>query len=410
MSDYDVIIVGARVAGAATAMGLARAGHRVLVLDRARRGADTVSTHALMRPAVQQLERWGLLEDVIGSGAPGQDRVIFHYGDRSVPVPVTSRLYAPRRPVLDGLLVRAAEASGAEFRFGSDVCGLLRGDDGRVRGVQLRSRGRHGSGGSTSRHTARITVGADGRRSLVARLVDAPVTRRGAAATGTVYGYWTGVPTAGYEWFFRPGVTAGLIPTNDGKVCVFTGTPRDRFDREVRRDLSGGFWRVLRESSPDLADRVRAGAPSERLRGFPGPVAWLRRPWGDGWALVGDAGYYKDPTTAHGLTDAMRDAELLARAIDRAMTGAAPPMTALRDYERARDHLSDRMFTVTDALASFAWDLDEAQALHLAMSAAMRLESEAMAALDPAPLAAAASHRVAPVSGRSPRHRERTCR
>lgn len=378
MTDYDVIVVGGRVAGASTALLLARAGWRVLVVDRARRGSDTLSTHALMRPGVLQLERWGLLDEVIAAGTPGQDRVVFHYGDDRIELEASRRLYAPRRTVLDPILVAAAERSGAEFRFGVDVRGLLRDRDGRVTGI--RARDEHGA---TVELRAAMTLGADGRRSRVAREVDARITRRGTNAGAAIYGYWTDVETNGYEWCFRPGAGTGLIPTNDGQVCVFAGAPARRFLDELRHDLEDGLHRLLGETTPAVAARVAAGRRVERVRGFPGLRGWLRRPWGPGWALVGDAGSFKDPITAHGITDALRDAELLARALDRLLCGDRDPDRALADYERARDELLVPVFDATDAVAGFDWTLAEVQQLHLAMSDVMQREVDTLAALAP---------------------------
>lgn len=377
MTDYDVIIVGARLAGASTALLLARAGWRVLVVDRGRRGSDTLSTHALMRPGVLQLERWGLLAQVEAAGTPGQNRVVFHYGDDLLELDLSRLLYAPRRTVLDPILVAAAEEAGAVVRFGVDARGLLRGANGRVAGVRVRD-----EQGDIVELRARMTVGADGRRSWVARAVDAPVTRSGTYAGAALYGYWMDVDTAGYEWCFRPGAGAGVIPTNDGRVCVFAGMPGPRFAAELRYDLEGGLLRVLAETSPTVAERVLAGRRVEPVRGFPGMPGHLRRPWGPGWALVGDAGYLKDPITAHGMTDALRDAELLAHALDRLLAGVVDPVHALSGYEHIRNDLSLRMFDATDAVASYTWHLDEVQRLHLEMSDVMQREVDILTELD----------------------------
>lgn len=376
MTDHDVIVVGGRAAGASTALLLARAGHRVLVLDRCRRGSDTLSTHALMRPGVLQLERWGLLDDLVAAGTPGQDRIVFHYGDERVDLEASRTLYAPRRTVLDPLLVAAAEHSGARFRFGMDVRGLLRDASGRVIGVRARD-----EDGREVDLRGTMTVGADGRRSRTASQVGAPVTRCGTAATAFVYGYWTGVDTAGYEWAFRPGTTGGLIPTNDDAVCVLAGVPPSRFLTELRGDLERGLRRVLAETTPELADRVAAGRRTGPVRGFPGMPGRLRRPWGPGWALVGDAGHFRDPTTAHGITDALRDAELLAGALDDVLRGVCEEAVALARYEQVRDELSIPLFDITDAVAGFGWDLAEVQRLHLAMSREMQREADALADL-----------------------------
>ena len=307
---YDVIVVGARAAGAATAMLAARAGLRVLVVDRSRYGADTVSTHALMRGGVLQLHRWGLLPAVVAAGTPPVRKATFHYRDTTLAVDIrpshgVEALYAPRRTLLDPLLVNAAAAAGAEVRFGVAVHDLRRGDDGRVIGIEARDRlGRRVTA------DAHLVIGADGLRSVVAARVGAAVLRKGEGASAWVYGYFADVAADGYEWAFRPGAAAGLIPTNDDLLCVFAGTTASRIGRGGRT----AFEPLLRAASPALAARVLGGRLVGNLRSFVGQPGYLRQPWGPGWALVGDAGYWKDPLSAHGLTDALRDAELLARA------------------------------------------------------------------------------------------------
>lgn len=369
--EYDTIVVGGRCAGAATAMLLARGGLRVLVLDAGRAGTDTLSTHALMRGAVEQLHRWGLLDEVVAAGTPAIGATEFHYTDDSgtdVDVvearPGVAPLHAPRRTVLDPILVAAARAAGAEVRHGARVTGLLRDATGAVTGVTYTARGRIG------RAHAPLVVGADGRRSAIAAAVEAPVTRRGHAAGAVLYTYRSGLPDDRYRWFYRPGTTAGVIPTNDGRACVWAGAPAARFD-ELRADLDTGYRRLLAFAAPglDLGDTTRH-AP---VRGFPGLPGYLRRAAGPGWALVGDAGYFKDPVTAHGITDALRDAELLARAV---LSFPPGPLRddALRGYEDTRNRLSQTLFALTDRIASYDWDLAELRDLLPALSAAMRPE------------------------------------
>jgi 2-polyprenyl-6-methoxyphenol hydroxylase-like FAD-dependent oxidoreductase len=373
-AEHDVVVVGARCAGAATAMLLARAGHRVALVDRAEEGADALSTHALMRAGVVQLQRWGLLDRLVAAGTPAVRRTVFHYGERTVAVPIEP-LYAPRRTVLDPLLVDAAREAGAEVAFGVSVTGVETAPDGRVIGVAG-----HDEAGREMRLRARVTVGADGGRSTVARAVGAPVERAGSHASAFVYAHVPGVDADGYEWFYGPGVTAGLIPTNDGRTCAWIGVPGDRFRRDVRRDVPGAFRRVLAEVSPTLAARVAVPA-GERLRSFPGAPGFLRTPWGPGWALAGDAGYWKDPITAHGMSDALRDAELVARAVGDVL-GGAPEAVALGLYHRTRNRLSDRLLDVTDRIASYEWDTVTVEPLLRELSASMAAEVEHLLALD----------------------------
>jgi flavin-dependent dehydrogenase len=379
--SYDVVVVGARAAGAATAMLLARAGQRVLMVDRSRYGADTLSTHALLRGGVLQLARWGLLEDVAAAGTPPVRGSVFHYGRDRVEVPIkpssgVDSLYAPRRTVLDPILVDAARDAGAEVRFGVTVTGLCQNGDGRVTGVI----GRDGTGALFTAG-ARITVGADGMSSRIARLVRAPVERSGCGAAAFIYGYWDRLPVRDYELFYRPGVTAGFFPTNWGQVCVFVGVPRRRLRSESRSGSTDAYARLLAEVAPGALDG--AVCVPERLRVFSARPGFLRRARGPGWALVGDAGYFKDPITSHGLTDALRDAELLARAIFRASNGEAAEEVALAGYQATRDRLSNRLFATTDTIASFGWDLDQIPLLLRELSDAMSEEVRLLSELEP---------------------------
>jgi flavin-dependent dehydrogenase len=378
-THYDAIVVGARAAGAATAMLLARRGLRVLAVDRARYGSDTLSTHALMRPGVVQLHRWGLLDAVRASGAPPVNLVLFHYPDELAAVDIApadgvDALYAPRRTVLDRLLVDAARQAGAEVAFGIVVDDLQKDASGRVTGIL----GRNEHGESIAAR-ADIVIGADGIRSVVALAAGARVTREAEAGGAVIYGYFRGVSADGYEWAYGPGRSAGLIPTNDGDVCVFAGSSLDRF-RTAQVDLATGFHQLLREASPEFAARVQVGERTGRLRGFAGVRGYYRRPWGPGWALVGDAGHFRDPITTHGISDAFRDAELLARALDGT--------SGLSEYEETRDVVTADLFAVTERIAAYDWTLDEVKGHLRQVSRAMRAEMDLLRSWDRAPVAA----------------------
>jgi menaquinone-9 beta-reductase len=348
-------------------MLLARAGHRVLVVDRGRRGTDTLSTHALMRGAVVQLHRWNILPSVIESDATPVRQATFFYGDESVAVPIAPRdgieaLYAPRRYVLDRLLVDAAADAGADVVYGARIKGLQRSHTGSVTGVELED-----ASGDVHHVASRVVVGADGLRSTVAQMVGAETYRVGRHASGTMYGYWSGVDADGYGWHFVPGISAGVIPTNAGQVCVSVSVPGQDFTRLFAHQPDTAFRKLLSQVAPALAGQNALDVPT-RLHGFPGQVGFFRRSHGPGWALVGDAGYFKDPLTAHGITDALRDAELLATAID---AGSA---RAFAEYQEQRDAASLDLFETTDAIASFNWDLTTVRPLHEALAKAMSRE------------------------------------
>ncbi|HYV51187.1 MAG TPA: NAD(P)/FAD-dependent oxidoreductase [Dongiaceae bacterium] len=376
LGKYDVVVVGARCSGAATAMLLARQGMSVLLVERDRLGADTLSTLALMRAGVLQLHRWGLLDRLRAAGTPPIRTTSFVYGDEDITLPIKPRdgvdaLYAPRRTVLDALLAEAAKEAGAHVLHGPRLVDLVWAEDGRVIGAVIEDRERN-----VYPIGASLVIGADGLKSTVARLVDAPVYLEGKHAAGTVYAMWSGLENRGNRWYYRPGLAVGTIPTNDGNTCLFAGTGGRRFHDEIQADTTAGFHRIMEECSPSLADEMRAGGLSERYRAFPGHPGVYRRSYGPGWALVGDAGYFKDPITAHGITDALCDAELLARAVGRGTDAA------LADYQSARDALSRELFEITDAIAGYEWDIEELKQLHLKLSKAMNREVEAMLELN----------------------------
>jgi 2-polyprenyl-6-methoxyphenol hydroxylase-like FAD-dependent oxidoreductase len=327
-------------------MLLARQGLDVLLVERGRRGTDTVSTLALMRCGVMQLHRWGLLDAVREAGTPPVRRTLFHYGDDTLAVQIkpafgVDALYAPRRTVLDPILVDGARDAGAEVRFRVSVQDLQRDSSGRVTGIIARDEKQR-----PFSPRAAIVIGADGAKSRVAHAAGARATKSAEAAGGTIYGFFRGVGADAYEWAFNSGVAAGVIPTNDDASCVFASTTAARFDSELRSDFATGFSRNL------------------------------RRAWGPGWALVGDAGYFKDPITAHGISDALRDAEILARAVKRALGRSEQEAEAFAEYESTRDHLSEGLFAATESIARYDWTLAEVQELHRQLSASMKAENE----------------------------------
>jgi 2-polyprenyl-6-methoxyphenol hydroxylase-like FAD-dependent oxidoreductase len=350
---YDAVVVGARVAGSATALHLARRGHRVLVVDRARFPSDTLSTHALARTGVVQLHRWGLLDAVLASGAPAIRQVVFHRAGASTSLTVKDRhgvdhVIAPRRQVLDQILVDAAAAAGAEIREATTVTDVVRDGSGRVTGVTLRTPE------GTRQARGRIVIGADGLRSGIARRVGAPIVEAHAAGGAVHYAYFRGDWPA-MEYYAADGGSAGIFPTHDADACIWVSNPADtaRRQRRANDDLVGAFESLVAATTPELLPRLSAARRTSPVHGMVGLPNHRRRPVGDGWALVGDAAYHRDAITGHGISDAFRDAELLADALHRTWTGAADEGAALDGYAAEQHRLMREIFDLTLAFVEF---------------------------------------------------------
>jgi len=357
---YDAIVVGARCAGSPTAMLLARKGYHVLVVDKSAFPSDIMSTHFIQGGGAEQLQRWGLFDDLGATNCPPIDKVTFYLGgitfspppDPAVTVPFT---YCPRRTVLDDLLVKAAVRAGAELRESFVVDGLAF-DGERVTGM----RG-HAKGGAAVSEQARIVIGADGLHSTVARAVDAPRYNEKPSLTCGYYAYWSGVPLDGAELYLNGHTGMLAFPTNDDQACIAVIRPNSDF-AEYRRDIEGNFDRYL-DHAPSLAERVRGGTREERFIGTADVPNFFRKPYGDGWALVGDAGYHKDPITGVGITDAFRDAQLLADAIDAGFSEREPLVDALAGYERQRNEAAMPVYDFTTYLATFPEPKDFIEAM-----------------------------------------------
>jgi flavin-dependent dehydrogenase len=344
---YDAIVVGARCAGSPTAMLLARAGHRVLLVDRATFPSDTISTHLVHPRGVAALARWGLLDRLVATGCPPIHTYSFDFGPFTLAgSPGTPELpvaYCPRRTVLDALLVEGAAGAGAEVREGFTVDRVLV-EDGRVVGIE----GRAHSGASVVER-AEVVVGADGRHSLVADAVRAQRYDERPPLLCGYYAYWSGLPVDGrFEVYNRVRRGFAATPTHDDLTLLIGGWPYADFDAR-RHDLERNYLEVF-ELAPDFARRLRGARRETRICGAAVPN-YFRRPYGPGWALVGDAGYNKDFITAQGITDAFRDAERCARALHECF-GGRPFDEAMGEYHRERDEHVRSMYELTCELAT----------------------------------------------------------
>jgi flavin-dependent dehydrogenase len=346
-NSYDVIVVGARCAGSPTAMLLARKGYRVLVVDRATFPSDTLSTHVVQPLGIAALARWGLLDRLVATGCPPIHTYAFDFGPVTIAgSPGTSDspvAYCARRTVLDKLLVDAAAEAGAEVHEGFHVEDVLIEGD-RVVGIKGLA-----EDGTRSTLRAKVVVGADGRNSLVARAVKAETYNARPALLASYYSYWSGLPMNGrFEIYIRDKRGFGAAQTHDGLTMVIGGWPIAEFEPN-KKDLEGNYLRML-QLVPTFAERLRGARREARLFGAVLPN-FFRKPYGPGWVLVGDAAYHKDSITAQGITDAFREAERCAGALDQVLSGARPVEQVMADAQRVRDEHVRPMYDFTCELA-----------------------------------------------------------
>jgi flavin-dependent dehydrogenase len=347
---YDAIIVGARVAGAPTAMLLAQKGHKVLLLDRDTFPSDIMSTHYIHLPGQARLQNWGLLDKVIATGAPWITKRTMHFDgmdfsppDLPLPPGYSTDTLCPRRTVLDKILVDAAVAAGAELREGASVRELIWDGD-TVVGV------RGHVNGEPFEERALVVIGADGLHSVVAREVKPEEYDAIPSLSYAYYTYWTNVEDTGMHiYFFAEGCGVLIFPTNDGKHCIGVGGLIEGF-KEFRKDVEGNYLKAL-DRVPHIAEQVKGGE-RERFMGTADQPNYFRKPYGPGWALTGDAGYHRDFLTGLGINDAFLQAELLADALHKTWSGAATFDEALAEFQKLRDDFVKPCYDVTTTMAS----------------------------------------------------------
>lgn len=348
---YDVIVVGARCAGASTAMLLARRGHRVLMLDKDPPGEDmTHSTHFVQPIAVSKLRTWGLLP-ALEAICPSFDTYSLDFGTAVIKgkppqVGGDARAFCPRRNVLDPILVAAAEAAGVEYRPHSKVVDVIRQDDA-VAGLQVVT-----PDGDTRAISARLVVGADGPASTIAKAVGAERYREAPAQQATMWGYWSNIQVEGLELTLRPGRAVYAGPTSGGDTMIGVNWVMEDFTR-LRREVEASYHATIEQLTPALAIQIKKSALSTPLR-LGSTRNFLRVPYGPGWVLLGDAGHKKDPCTAQGITDAFIDADACTLIIDRGLRGERPLLEVLKEWHAARDARLVPFHDMTIQMAKFA--------------------------------------------------------
>jgi flavin-dependent dehydrogenase len=331
---YDVIVVGARCAGASSALLLARRGYKVLLLDRTSFPSDTISGHLILHPGVQKLAEWGLIERILEAGTPAINHWSMDLGDFRLagPVETASGLPAtlgPRRTVLDQILVQAALEAGAELYEGFNVNELLYDGD-RVIGV----RGQSKQDGVRDLK-ATLVIGADGKRSTIAQLVGAEERTLMPTLSCWYISYWRNFPSDGMEINWVPGRVAFAFPTNDGLTSIAVSWPYKEL-HAFRSDVEANYVNTIAQM-PSLRERLAKAERAERIVAMADLPNFFRQAYGKGWALVGDASHHKDPVIARGMSDAFLDAELLADAVDQGLSGKLSMQAALEQYAQQRD-------------------------------------------------------------------------
>jgi flavin-dependent dehydrogenase len=364
MGKHDVIVVGGRCAGAPLAMLLARKGASVLLVDRTRFPSDTISSHFIHLTGVAHLRRWNVLDDIVASGCPSISKwTLDVHGVRLTGSPPPfdggADAYAPRRTILDEILVRAAQEAGAELREGFTVHDVLT-EKSRVVGI------RGGSGFDSSVvERGSIVVGADGRHSAVARVVSAPVYEQRPTLSCAYYAYWAEAAIDGAEFHVGDRWAVFAFPTHGSLVCTFVERPHEQFG-EFRSDVDGSFVRTLK-CAGELGDRILSGRRISRIVGSGDLPNFFRKPYGPGWTLAGDAGHHKDPFGGFGISDAFRDAELLADALGDGLSGSRPVDDALAEYEHRRNEAAMPAYGLNCRMASLRGPNSETQQLYLGL-------------------------------------------
>ena len=331
---YDAIIVGARCAGAATALLLTRKGHRVLLVDKAAFPSDTISGHFILNPGVKCLKAWGLLDKVLASNCPPITKWATNLGDFTLraEIPLEEGIpssIAPRRIILDQVLIDAAVEAGVEFRERFSVTELMTEKD-QVIGIRGRTDKRQ-----MVTEQGRIVIGADGKHSNIAQMVKAPIYQERPSLCCWYMTYWSGFPIEGNETHWRHHRMITTFPTNNGLVLTAVGWPHNEFHR-FRSNLEANYLQTF-ELFPSLHEKIAYAKREDRFYGMADLPNFFRKPFGPGWALVGDAGHHKDPLGAYGISDAFRDAELLAEAVDKGLSGQQDLEAALSEYEQRRN-------------------------------------------------------------------------
>lgn len=347
MESFDVVVIGSGVAGAPTAMLLARSGHKVLLIDRHIFPRDALSTHFIWPRGVSYLNRWGLAKPIFdktphfttlemnvegislkGSVPLGHLESRFRqlHGDSRG---ATTTYCGPRRNFLDQFLQDEARKAGAEVRDGTAFVEPIV-EDGTVKGIRADD-----PAGKPISIRSRLVIGADGMHSPFAKKIGTRVTQYRELSTFAYWGYFSGIQRDGLAFYRKGRLGMAIFPTSGETHMVLVYGPTGWWN-DFRKDAEKNFHKTIAFCEPEIAQLVLAGKREEPFKACGHMPAFHHDLWGPGWVLVGDAGSFKDQVTAIGITHAFRDAELVTQFIHPALAGEMTMDAALTNYTAVR--------------------------------------------------------------------------
>jgi flavin-dependent dehydrogenase len=345
--EYDVLIIGSRVAGSSLALLLGKRGHRVLLVDRDRFPSDTLSTNVILPHGISLLSDLGVLADVEAAGFRRITRARTYIDDLFFEGPIgPPGVYylVPRRTNLDAILLDHATRQATVDSWSETIAEDLIRDADRVAGAVVRT-----ADGRKHEIRARVVVGADGKDSAVAKWVKAPVYDEEPAIRPVYYGYYEGVkplPEPTLELFFVRDRIGFLFPMQPGVDCLILELQPDDFNA-FRANPKAMFEETFR-ALPYMASRLENATLQDRIFGTRGVPNRFRKPYGPGWVLTGDAGHVKDSSTGFGIRDALLQSFLLSDLLDAVLNGADWELK-LSEFESTRDRIMKSSYQSTIA-------------------------------------------------------------
>lgn len=350
MKDYNVVVVGGRIAGSITAILLGEYGYKVLLLDRAHFPSDTLSTHFFRYPALKSFQRVGVF-DRVQSVAPHMIDMFNDIDGHTWSEPIQGKdgldyFLCVRRITLDAILAeRVQKESNVEFRQGARFTDVIQEGDS-IAGV------RWSDNSGDHQATAGVVIGADGFYSSVAKLLRPATEDFEPVHRAMYYSYFQNltpreIPAA--EFYFRGDHLVYVFPTDADLTLISVSVPIAEFGI-YKKDARKGMMSVL-DSLPNLAPRLRPAKMVAPIKGAGNIPCYLRVPYGKGWALVGDSALVFDPWSGQGIDHASQHAVMLAAALHDYFGNKKTWEDAMSGYHKLRNSSSKKNFERTRVVA-----------------------------------------------------------